>query len=192
MTNVALDYPCDLEDERPIEIVNGVEIPKMAARPEHQNVVLGMIRVFDQHLRKGPCRLYFDTFVHLTPKEKYCPDFLIVCDHSKVVPGKGVFGAPDLVAEVLSPRTSKRDKGHKKDVYEKLGVQEYWIVDIKSLSLEVYILNDEGRYELSNVYFATLTETELEDMRTTATFTFKTSIFEDLIIDVREIFEDLL
>ena len=52
----------------------------------------------------------------------------MVCDPEKIHQN-GVYGAPDLVAEVLSPSTMKRDKGDKKTAYEQAGVREYWIVD---------------------------------------------------------------
>ncbi len=47
----------------------------------------------------------------------------IVCDRDKINYG-GVFGAPDLVVEVLSPSTATRDKGIKKRLYEQAGVKE--------------------------------------------------------------------
>jgi len=135
-----------------------------------------------------------DTYVFLDENEKYVPDIAVVCNPSIVDANKGIFGAPDLVAEVLSPSTTRRDKGHKKNIYEKYGVGEYWLVDIKLKSIEVYML-ENGRYELDNIYLAEYTETELEDMseqrRAEISFTFKTSLFDDLVIDVREIFEDL-
>ncbi len=47
-------------------------------------------------------------------------------------------GAPDLVIEVLSPSTAKRDRGIKFDVYERHGVREYWLVDLDAQFVEVY------------------------------------------------------
>jgi len=193
MANISIGYPNGYKEVRPSEIVNGVKIPKMAARPSHQNTAANMWRIFREHFKGGSCRVYMDTFVFLEDDEKYIPDVAVVCDPSKIDPNKGIFGAPDLVAEVLSASTKKRDKGHKKEIYEKHGVKEYWLVDVAGQAVEVYLLH-EGSYYLSNVYELDFPEHELEDMseedRAMVSQTFKTSLFDDLIIDVRDIFED--
>jgi Uma2 family endonuclease len=49
-------------------------------------------------------------------------------------------GAPDLVVEILSPRSIRNDRGIKQRHYQRLGVQEYWIVDPKNNAIEVYRL----------------------------------------------------
>ena len=62
--------------------------------------------------------------VHLTDEDKFVPDVMVVCDRNKIKPD-GVYGAPDLVVEVLSPSTVKNDKGYKKSIYESSGIPEY-------------------------------------------------------------------
>lgn len=59
---------------------------------------------------------------------------------------KGLFGAPDLVIEVLSPATTQLDYEEKKLVYEEYGVSEYFIVDPTSSAVDYfYFVN--GFYE---------------------------------------------
>ena len=58
------------------------------------------------------------------------------------------FPAPDFVVEVLSKNTEKRDRGIKFDDYERHGVLEYWIIDPDTETIEQYVLNQEGKYEL--------------------------------------------
>jgi len=58
-----------------------------------------------------------------------------------------VIGAPDLVIEILSKSTAVYDKGAKKDNYEKNGVREYWLIDPRNKSIEVYDLSQQ-RYQL--------------------------------------------
>jgi len=52
---------------------------------------------------------------------------------------------PDLVVEVSSPTTKRRDLTLKRELYERFGVAEYWFVDIEAERVEAYRLR-EGRY----------------------------------------------
>ena len=76
------------------------------------------------------------------------PDVYVVCDKSKIVNGR-LFGAPDFIVEVLSPSTAKKDTGIKSAKYAAAGVREYWIVDARKERIVVYILNEEGYYDIS-------------------------------------------
>jgi len=72
------------------------------------------------------------------------PDVFIVCDLQKL--GKrAIRGAPDWVAEVLSPSTAKRDQTVKRSVYERAGVKETWFIHPTKRTLALYRLED-GRY----------------------------------------------
>ena len=82
----------------------------------------------------------------MSDEDYYIPDFMVVCDPDKIQPD-GVHGAPDLVVEVLSPSTMNNDLGRKKDVYERAGVKEYWIVSPVEKAITVYRLQ-EGRFVL--------------------------------------------
>ena len=73
------------------------------------------------------------------------PDVCIVCDASKIEP-RGCLGAPDVVVEVLSPSTSKKDMVNKFNVYEKHKVKEYWIVEPIEKCMLKYVLNENGLF----------------------------------------------
>lgn len=60
-------------------------------------------------------------------------------------------GAPDLVIEVLSPSTAKRDRGIKFDTYERHGIREYWLVDLDAQFVEVY-RHEAGNFKRVGVY----------------------------------------
>ena len=60
-------------------------------------------------------------------------------------------GAPDLVIEILSPGTTRRDRDTKYSLYEKAGVREYWIVEAEELYIEVYIWRD-GSFVRQGIY----------------------------------------
>ena len=86
------------------------------------------------------------------------------------------------------------DRGAKKDVYEKTGVKEYWIVDPEAKSVEVYHLR-EGRFVLDYAYII-FPDWEWERMdekaRAAARFSVKVSLYDDLTVDLREVFYDIL
>lgn len=75
-----------------------------------------------------------------------------MCDPSKL-DELGCKGAPDMVAEVLSPSTQRHDRLVKYNLYQRAGVREYWIVDPENKTVQVSILED-GRYRLAEVYTA--------------------------------------
>ena len=95
-----------------------------------------------------------------------------------------------MIVEVLSPSTAKRDRGYKKDLYERSGIKEYWIVSPEDRSIEVYLLR-ENRYELDNVYsifpdyeLKRMTPEELAEIQ----MEFKCSLYDDLMISVEKVF----
>ena len=77
------------------------------------------------------------------------PDVLLVCDSTKI-DRRGVRGAPDWVAEVLSPSTAARDQIAKRRIYELAGVREYWLVHPTDRTLTVHRLVD-GRYGIPEI-----------------------------------------
>lgn len=69
------------------------------------------------------------------------PDILFISqDRLSILEEDCIWGAPDLVVEVLSPSTSHLDRGVKKELYARFGVREYWIVDPGARSAEVLSL----------------------------------------------------
>ena len=78
-----------------------------------------------------------------------CPDIMVICDR-KHLKGGSYSGVPKFIVETLSPSTAKRDKAEKKDIYEKAGVEEYWIVSPNG-NVEIYYL-EGGKYILDQSY----------------------------------------
>ena len=110
---------------------------------------------------KGNCKVYDAPFDVRLPKngetsnEKIYtvvqPDICVVCDPSKL-DDAGCCGAPDMIVEILSPSTAKRDLFDKYILYEKNGVKEYWAVHAKDKAITVFLLQTDGKYGNGQVY----------------------------------------
>ncbi len=146
------------------------------------------------YLRGKQCIPIPDGFdLHLTDRDTFVPDMMVVCNRDQLK-HNGVYGAPDLVVEVLSPSTAKRDRGYKKNAYESAGVPEYWLVNPTDRSVEVYHLA-EGRYVLDNVYSIFpdwMLETMTEEEKTEIVAAFKCHLYDDLLISLEDIFSGLI
>ncbi len=147
------DYARIPEWER-YELMDGELI--MAASPNmaHQRVGMrlgGEFYIYVVDTDAG--ELYFaPTDVYLSDTDVVQPDLLFISKaRTHIRNGKNVKGAPDLVVEILSPSTSSTDWGYKKDLYERHGVKELWLVDPYAKQVIVMLLKD-GRYEIVGVY----------------------------------------
>jgi len=193
--NSNLAYQEDTCDPRREELHNG-QVVLMAPSPNmnHNFIASNIYDIFKEHLRGKKCRVIYDgSDVFLTEEDVFVPDVMVVCDRSKIR-WNGVHGAPDLVVEVLSLGTAKRDRGYKKDMYEKCGVREYWIVSPKEKTVEVYLLED-GHFRLDGAYSLVPEEIlrELKEKdRKNIISEFQCSLYDDLTIRLEDVFDDLL
>lgn len=176
------------------ELIGG-EVVAMSPRPtfNHNRVASRIFRAFDNYLDGGPCTAIADgTDLYLTEEDRFVPDMMVVCDRDKIRKD-GVHGAPDLVAEVLSPSTAQYDRGNKMNTYERCGVPEYWIISPGDQFIEIYSLQ-EGRYVLEHLY-TYFSKDELDDMgeekRAALVTEFKCRLYDDFTIRLEDIFGDL-
>lgn len=183
-----------VERRRRYEKIDGVPVLMAPSTSvAHNTVGTNLVRILGNYLMGKRCRLFMDGVdVHFDEENTLVPDLTIVCDRSKIK-ADGIHGAPDLVVEVLSPSTAKRDRTKKKEIYERFGVKEYWLIHPREKSIEVYLLRD-GRLELDNVYtvfpdwqWEQLTEEEKAE----AQLSLKVSLYDDLTIDIRDIFDEV-
>ena len=179
-------------EEMGYELINGEEIMMSPAGRIHNKIQGNLFVLIGTFLKGKRCQAFFETYVFLDEKNKFVPDISIVCDPDKVS-DRGIEGAPDFVAEVLSLSTQHKDKSAKKYAYEKFGVKEYWIIDPKARSIEVYLLGEDGKYILDNVY-QEYTEADIffvpENQRDKYKLSLKLSLYEDLEIKLADIFEN--
>lgn len=138
-----------------VELLRG-KIRQMAAPNRvHQGISGNLQRYFANALWKSPCKVYSAPFdVRLTRFNKLKnkevttvvqPDLCVICDPKKL-DARGCIGAPDLVIEILSPGNSQTEMKDKFDLYEEAGVLEYWLVHPGERSVQIFQLNENGRY----------------------------------------------
>lgn len=183
------------QDEIREELIGG-KIVAMSPRPtfNHNRVAFKIATLFDRYLEGRKCTAIADgTDLYLTEEDRFIPDMMVVCDRSKIQ-SDGVHGAPDLVVEVLSPSTAKRDRSYKKDAYEKCGVREYWLVNPADKSVEIYRLEGQSYvlFDLYHVYPDWMLEKMTEAERAEVVTTFKCSLYDDFEIVLEDIFSGML
>jgi Uma2 family endonuclease len=177
-------------DDKMREIIDGVVYLFAAPVREHAEAIAPLFARAWWYIRKrkGKCKIYTAPFdVRLptngeTDNDKIFnvvqPDICVICDRSKL-DKDGCIGAPDLIVEVISPSTGKRDLNQKFNLYEKAGVKEYWVVYPKIKAVCVYILQEDGKYDEGTTY---------DFIRGKSKVPVKT--LAGLVIDLEELFEE--
>ncbi len=146
--------------ERPIMDMSNTYI-------EHSLIISNFISIVGSQLKDTLCRVFSDNVQYQWAENdnKYViPDATINCDirNRKNVAFTGV---PRFVMEVLSDSTEKDDRGWKKDLYTRVGVSEYWIVDWRAKKVETYLF--DGREDGSTYcyLYKTVTKVNKEELQ---------------------------
>lgn len=136
------DYLQLPDDGRRYEIVEGELRELDAPTSEHQEVALRIASLLlDYADRTGTGWVGIAPIdVVMSQTALAQPDVLYVSRERKSIVGPKVYGAPDLVVEVLSPSDASYDRKEKFESYAKNGVRWYWITDPKRRTLEIFRL----------------------------------------------------
>jgi Uma2 family endonuclease len=141
------DY-MQLPGDQRYELLEGELVMTPAPTSRHQQILLRLAATLHGFTYdRGLGAVYpAPTDVVLSPKTVLQPDLLFVRrDRQSIVDPEGpVNGAPDLVLEILSPSTAKRDLEEKRQIYSQHGVKEYWIVDPAVKNVEVLTQQGAG------------------------------------------------
>ncbi|MGC7871552.1 Uma2 family endonuclease [Desulfosporosinus sp. SYSU MS00001] len=178
------DYLTWSEEEQ-WELINGIPY-NMTPAPstQHQKIVATLIAQFYYALKDSPCQVFSAPFdVRLTEPENNSddiftvvqPDLTIICDRNKL-DSRGCVGGPDLVIEVTSPSTLRKDIKDKFYLYEKAGVNQYWIIYPEQKTVVVFGLDQKGKFGRPDIYC----ETDV----------IQTEIFKSIRLDLSEIFQE--
>ena len=127
-------------------LVNGVHVITPAPTTRHQRIVGNVYEVISRFVKENNHGIAYiaSIDVKFSEEDGYQPDIILLLTES-VQKDKNTYidGAPDLVVEVLSPGSVKSDYGWKKNLAEKHGVKEYWVVDPERKSVDVFSLKDQ-------------------------------------------------
>ncbi len=143
------------DDGKRREIVEGELFVTPSPNLSHQRISRRIELALANYLEACPIGEIFDApmDVILSDFDVVEPDLLVVLNEHREILKTWVEGTPDLVVEILSPTTSKRDRGLKLRAYARHGVTEYWIVDPDQRAIEVYRL-DREKYRAPQVFHA--------------------------------------
>jgi Uma2 family endonuclease len=148
------DYAMLPDDGRCYEIVDGVLLMTPSPGSGHQRVDIALSFYLYQHVNMAGIGEAFSApfDVELTPKKVFQPDLLVLLNAnlSKITSTHAV-GAPDLVIEIASQGTATYDRLSKYQAYEQAGVEEYWMVNTETRSVEIFILQ-AGTYQSQGIF----------------------------------------
>ncbi len=141
------DYQA-LPEEPRCELIYGELVVTPAPLVWHQVVTGRLLRYFqDLAATHGGLAVVSPVDVRLFDHSVVQPDVVYVSPERLAIARRRFEGAPDLVVEVLSPGSARRDKVWKLKLYAEAGVREYWIVDPEANAFEFLVLR-EGRFEV--------------------------------------------
>ncbi len=145
------DY-CKWSDEERWELIDGVAY-NMTPAPtlKHQIISRNLLTRLTVFLAGKSCQPFAaPTDVVFDEYNVVQPDILVVCNKEKLSCAN-IQGPPDLVVEILSPATSRKDRREKKALYERFGVREYLVIDPANETVE-RVVHVDGRYGSPDVF----------------------------------------
>ncbi|MBF0458024.1 MAG: Uma2 family endonuclease [Nitrospirae bacterium] len=159
------------------EIINGEEVVSPSPFSKHQIIIGNLFRKIDRHVeQKGLGRVLFSPLDVILEEglNRLQPDILFIRGNNTAIIQDWIRGVPDMVCEIVSQGSFRWDTNVKKDIYEKYGVPEYWII-IPELKIVEGFTIEEGKYKLYSY-------AEAEGMVTS-------KVIEGLQINIKDIFE---
>ena len=139
-----------LNDDQRYEIIDGNLLMAPAPDTWRQDWSRKLFRFIDHFAAKNKLGevFYAPIDVVLDSENTVQPDLIFVSTaNAGIIQRRAIFGTPDLLVELISPSSVRRDRYYKKELYARFGVKEYWIGDPANKALEILTLK-EGRYDL--------------------------------------------
>lgn len=139
------------------EVIQGGLYMSPAPRPRHQRAAFRLAYLLEACLESTPVGA-----IYLAPIDVILPDLadpvqpdliFIAAERLDIVSDTRIEAPPDMIAEVLSPGTARRDRMLKFETYARAGVREYWIIDPApdARTVEIYVLRGDA-YALAGTF----------------------------------------
>jgi len=170
-----------------VELIKGkIMLLSPAPNVKHQRVSMNFSGSLFNFFKRKKCQVFAAPFdVRLYNRKKSIlanedihtvvqPDLCVICNPD-ILDAQGCNGAPDWIIEILSKGNSKRELQIKYELYQESGVQEYWIVYPNDQAINQFVLDENGRYQLKQMYAD-------DDLAIP-------HLFPELAIDLTEVFE---
>jgi Uma2 family endonuclease len=137
-----------------VQLINNQFVMSPSPSVKHQKLLLTIARKIQQWTdsKKLGDVMIAPLDVHFDEKEVYQPDILFISNEKAgIIFENAIYGAPDLVIELLSPSNANFDLHQKKDIYFKKKVREYWVIDSATKEVTGFELGTKGYKELPKV-----------------------------------------
>ncbi|KAA3620695.1 MAG: Uma2 family endonuclease [Bacteroidetes bacterium] len=170
-----------------VELIRG-KVFRMSPGPwtKHQRISVYLLGQLFNFLENSQCEVFhapYDVYLPIKhpktgkPNTVVQPDITVICDPDKIKE-HGCVGSPDMVVEIISPSTRKKDIQIKHELYEECGINTYWLVFPKEEIIEVFELDEHGKYHRVGGFSD-------DDILTPG-------LFPDLSIEVSKVFKNSL
>jgi len=138
-----------------LEYFNGEVIYLPSPSVDHQRVLINIGAELRDYFKSKSCEAFALLDLWLINKEKSLnvkvqPDLMVICDKTGLRENS-YYGAPALIIEIISPSNENHDRIRKYITYMEFGIKEYWIINPKLKTVEVYVL-EEDEYKQNGVY----------------------------------------
>ncbi len=149
------DYLMLGEMNTPCQLMKGELIMSPSPTPYHQTILSNLNDILKTEAKKTGGIVFFAPMdLYIDNKNVFQPDLIYISNENKsIITHRAIEGVPDLVVEIISPSHIFLDRNTKKKVYQKIGIQEYWIVDPANQTLEIYLSN-QANPEVPYLYLA--------------------------------------
>lgn len=140
------DYVELPNDGNRYEILEGELAVTPVPRPEHQEASVALTSILSRHIKTHDLGKLYHAPIDLILESSSVlqPDLLFVSKaRQQIITDKAIEGVPDLVIEILSPSTTRRDRITKAQIYTRHKVPAYWLVDPQAKSMEIYLLTSD-------------------------------------------------
>lgn len=164
-----------------IELIDGDIYLPPSPTPEHQTIISNLNLLINLYLMKNKAgKLFISPIdVYYSEKDYFIPDLVFISKNNlDIVNEKNIKGTPDLIIEVVSSNR-KRDFITKKELYQRMQVREYWIIDKENTEIIIYSL-ENNTFESQRVF------------KSGEVLSSNLSELEELKISVNEIFNENL